>query len=59
MTGFPVFALGFVGEVESLVVAGARKASGLGVAEAVGVGVAALVSVLDVLDDVEGFPDCD
>jgi hypothetical protein len=55
MPDFPVFALGFADDVELVVVSGARKASGLGVAEAVAVAVASLLSVPDVVDCVDDF----
>ena len=53
MPDFLVLAVGFADEVESVVVSGARKASGLGLAE--GTAVASLFSLLDVVDCVDEF----
>jgi len=50
---FPEFALGFAAGFESIVVSGARKDSGLGVAE--GVGAASALSLLDVVGGVDDF----
>ena len=69
MPDFPGFALGFAAAVglvlgfadgiESVVVSGARKASGLGVADAVAVAGVALELVLEGVDDVVGVDDFD
>ena len=54
MAGFPVLGLGFAAAVES-VVSGARRAAGLGLADAVGIRLASVLSVLAGVGATDGF----
>ena len=55
MAGFPVVGLGFAAGVESVVASGARGAAGLGLAEALGIALASILSVLAGVGVTDGF----